>query len=122
MLALEWWCFEVLALLSGYISVAALAAHVALYNLLAFIFMIPYGLGSAVGPLCGNALGEGKPKTAKKLCIVTQGMTTVATALMIGVLIYYRDFVISLYTDQVDVTEQMRGCWIPFIMMIFFDQ
>ena len=43
MLCFEWWCFELLAIFSGLISVEALAAEVVIVNIVTFIFMIPLG-------------------------------------------------------------------------------
>ena len=43
MLCFEWWAFELLALLSGLISVEALAAEIVVINVTSFIFMVPLG-------------------------------------------------------------------------------
>jgi MATE family multidrug resistance protein len=57
MVCFEWWAFEVLAVLSGYISVAALAAEVVIINIVSFIFMMPLGISYAASSLTGNYLG-----------------------------------------------------------------
>lgn len=43
MLCLEWWSFEVLAFMAGYISVDATAAHVVVLNTHVVIIMVPLG-------------------------------------------------------------------------------
>lgn len=43
MLCLEWWSFEVLAFMAGYISVSATAAHVVVLNTHVVIIMVPLG-------------------------------------------------------------------------------
>jgi len=44
MLALEWWTFELLTLMAGYISVACTAGEIILANLSAICVMIPMGV------------------------------------------------------------------------------
>jgi len=43
MLCLEWWSFEVLAIMAGYISVDATGAHVIIINTHVVIIMAPLG-------------------------------------------------------------------------------
>lgn len=43
MLCLEWWSFEVLAFMAGYISVEAISAHVVVLNTHVVIIMVPLG-------------------------------------------------------------------------------
>jgi MATE family multidrug resistance protein len=44
LLCLEWWSFELMTLLAGYISVEAMAAQVILLNISMTFFMIPLGI------------------------------------------------------------------------------
>ena len=57
MLCFEWWAFELLAIFSGYMSIAALAGEVIIINLVSFIFMIPLGISCAASSLTGNYIG-----------------------------------------------------------------
>jgi MATE family multidrug resistance protein len=57
MLCLEWWCFEALALLSGYISVDATGAMVIVLNANYILFMFPVGLQVATSAHVGRAIG-----------------------------------------------------------------
>lgn len=58
MLCFEWWCFELLAIFSGLISVEALAAEVIVVNLVTLIFMVPLGTGYAASAFTGYFLGK----------------------------------------------------------------
>ena len=60
MLCFEWWCFELLAIFSGLISVEALAAEVIVVNLVTLIFMVPLGTGYAASAFTGYFLGQFK--------------------------------------------------------------
>jgi MATE family multidrug resistance protein len=44
MLCIEWWSFEIMSFLSGYISVNAMAAQVIVVNISFVFFMIPMGI------------------------------------------------------------------------------
>lgn len=44
MLALEWWALEIMALLSGLISVEAIGAAIIVENTYLTLFMVPVGL------------------------------------------------------------------------------
>ena len=60
MLCFEWWCFELLAIFSGLMSVEALAAEVIIVNMVALIFMVPLGTAYAASAFAGVFLGRGK--------------------------------------------------------------
>jgi MATE family multidrug resistance protein len=58
MLCLEWWAFEVMTLLAGYIGVDEMAAQVIIMNVLALVFMIAVGLLQAATCLIGQQIGN----------------------------------------------------------------
>lgn len=64
MLCLEWWSFEVLAFMAGYISVSALSAHVVVLNTHVLLIMVPLGAQVAATVLVGQAMGEGNYRKA----------------------------------------------------------
>jgi Na+-driven multidrug efflux pump len=57
MLCFEWWCFELLAIFSGLMSVEALAAEVIVVNIVTLIFMVPLGTGYAASAFTGFYIG-----------------------------------------------------------------
>jgi MATE family multidrug resistance protein len=59
MLCLEWWSFEVLAFMAGYISLEATAAHVVVLNTHVVLIMVPLGGQVAATVLVGHSLGQG---------------------------------------------------------------
>lgn len=44
MLCLEWWAFEVMTLLTGYIGVNEQASQIIMYNIIALMFMFSLGM------------------------------------------------------------------------------
>jgi MATE family multidrug resistance protein len=78
--AADWIGFEILTLMSSYISSLSLAANVCLFNFITIIFMIPMGLSFASSALVGNCIGANNIKNAKiftkaallsGICIIT---------------------------------------------------
>lgn len=47
MLCLEWWAYEIMTLMAGYIGVEVQAAQIVLMNIIAFMFMFALGLSTA---------------------------------------------------------------------------
>lgn len=68
--AADWLGFEILTLMSSYLSSLALAANVCLFNFITLIFMIPMGLSFATTTLVGNSIGAMKVERAKKYSII----------------------------------------------------
>lgn len=86
MLCFEWWCFELLAIFSGLMSVEALAAEVIIVNIVTFIFMIPLGISYSASSLTGVFLGLEFIPQAKKFSRLTILFNSVITLIVIIIL------------------------------------
>jgi len=84
MLCFEWWCFELLAIFSGLMSVEALAAEVIIVNIVSFIFMIPLGISYAASSLTGVFLGLEMIPEAKKFSRLTILFNVIVTIIVIA--------------------------------------
>lgn len=62
----EWWAYEVLAILAGLLGTLQLAAHVAVINVCALVFMIPLGIQFTASGLVGASIGANNPSQAKR--------------------------------------------------------
>jgi MATE family multidrug resistance protein len=118
--AADWLGFEVLTLMSSYISPNALAANVCLFNFITMIFMIPMGLSFATTTLVGNSLGGNKPKQAK---IYTKASLTVGV-LIIGTItlsVYlFKNTIPFVYTSDPNIASLVTGLlgiWVCFSIM-----
>ena len=67
MMCFEWWAFELIALLSGWLpnAVASIGANAVVGNISAVIYMIYLGLSVSGNVRIGNALGAGDASRAK---------------------------------------------------------
>jgi len=105
MVCFEWWAFEVLAVLSGYISVAALAAEVVIINIVSFIFMMPLGISYAASSLTGNYLGQGKVAMARKFSQMTLLLNLILSILIIFLMMLFHKELSSLFTTDPDIVD-----------------
>lgn len=98
MLCFEWWCFELLAIFSGLISVEALAAEVVIVNIVTFIFMIPLGTSYSASAFTGIFLGEMKIDQAKKYSRLTIVYNIILTVIVLVILGTFKDQIANLFT------------------------
>ena len=54
MLCLEWWAYEMMTLMAGYLGVNEQAAQIVMLNIIAFMFMFALGLSSAASTVVGQ--------------------------------------------------------------------
>ncbi len=98
MLCLEWWSFEVLALMAGYISVEATAAHIIVLNTHVVIIMIPLGAQVATIVCIGKAMGEGDAYKAKRFFSLTIIYSLMLDATVGLLVIFFRDGIARIFT------------------------
>ena len=89
MLCFEWWAFELLAIFSGYMGIASLAAEVIIINLVGFVFMLPLGISTAASALTGNYIGSRKIKLAKKFANSAMIFNVLCTSAVILLVILF---------------------------------
>ena len=121
MLCFEWWCFELLAIFSGLMSVEALAAEVIVVNLVTFIFMIPLGTGYAASAFTGYFLGQGKIDKAKKYSRLTIVFNIVITAIVLILLGILRTEISHLFTKETKTVAVVEDVMNILMLYIFFD-
>lgn len=121
MLCFEWWAFEFLAIFSGYISVAALAAEIVIINLVSFIFMMPLGISFAASSLVGYYVGQGNVKRAKRFANVIMLLNILLTIIVLAIITIFNEPISKLFTNDEEVVEIVnRVLWI-IVIYVFFD-
>ncbi len=98
MLCFEWWCFELLAIFSGLMSVEALAAEVVVVSLVTLIFMVPLGTGYAASAFTGYFLGQRKIDKAKKYSRLTLVFNVLVTIIILIILYTLQEEIAALFT------------------------
>ena len=121
MLCFEWWCFELLAIFSGLISVEALAAEVIIVNLVTLIFMVPLGISISASSLTGVFVGLGYIPQAKKFARLTIVFDMVITAIIIIILKTCQEPIAELFTQDVKTNNIIYDVMNILALYIFFD-
>lgn len=118
--AADWLGFEILTLMSSYLSPLSLASNVCLFNFITLIFMLPMGLSFASTTLVGNSIGANDSIKAKTYATAA----LIAGVFMVGILtilVYlFKDRIPYLYTsdDRVAaVVTSLLGIYICFSVM-----
>lgn len=115
MIGLEWWAFEVMTIMSGWIGVSEQAANIVLMNIAAFLFCLPMGMNSATCTTMGQEIGREDISTAKQYYYIT---ATISATLIVFVLVnflYFHVTVFSWFTSIESVQESIIEV-LPFYM------
>lgn len=103
MLCLEWWAFEAMVVLSGYIGVNEQACMVIMLNILGLLFFLALGLQQAASSNIGHEIGRQNIEKAK----LYMNITNKVAALFIGsaVLSFYifHTKIIKVFTNILSV-------------------
>lgn len=118
MVCLEWWSFELLVLLSGLLPNPKLETSVLSICLStgALMFMVPFGLCTAICTRVSNELGVGQPQAAKLATRVVMCIALSAGLLIASTMILLHIFWGYMYSNESEVVTNIAGM-IPVIAM-----
>ncbi|CAN6216947.1 unnamed protein product [Urochloa humidicola] len=123
MVCLEMWSFELIVLLSGLLPNPKLETSVLSISLntAAFVWMIPFGLGSAISTRVSNELGAGRPQAAR-LAVRVVVFLAVSEGLVIGlVLVCIRYIWGHAYSNVEEVVTYVAKMMLVIAVSNFFD-
>jgi MATE family, multidrug efflux pump len=104
-LLLEVGVFAAAGVMAGWITPAASAANTIVLNIIGFIFMIPYGVGTAAAVRVGHAIGRGDPDGMRRAGWAAIVMTLVVMAMSALLLASGPAALIRVFTDDRTVIE-----------------
>lgn len=107
MMCFEWWAFELIALLSGWLpnAVEDIAANAILLNISASTFMLYLGFSVAGNVRIGNALGAGQPDRAKVASFLSIGLSFISAFVMAFLLLQFRHQIPLIFTSDPHITD-----------------
>ncbi|CAL8267956.1 unnamed protein product [Merluccius merluccius] len=109
-----WWVYEAGGFLAGLIGEVELGAQAILYQLAAFVYMIPMGMSVAASVRVGNALGAGDTEQAK-LSAKTSVVCTVIVASFVGVFLgVSKDVIGYIFTTDLEVVQRVADVMIMY--------
>uniref|UniRef100_A0ACD5XN93 Uncharacterized protein n=1 Tax=Avena sativa TaxID=4498 RepID=A0ACD5XN93_AVESA len=121
MICLEWWSFEVLVLLSGLLPNPKLETSVLAIclNTSDLMYMVPYGLCTAISTRVSNELGAGKPQAAKLATRIVICMAISEGLLIAVTMVLLRSFWGYMYSNEEEVVAYIARM-IPVQAASFF--
>jgi len=102
-ISLELWAFCLANLWAGWLGAVSLASHTIVINLASLSFMVPLGISLGTVTRVGNLIGEGNPRGAQRASWVALAMGGGVMSIFALVFVLGREFLPSLYSDDVDV-------------------
>jgi MATE family multidrug resistance protein len=91
------------AIMMGWISAPALAAHQIAINLASITYMTVSGLGAAAAIRVGNQLGRRDYRTMKKAALTLVAMGVGLMIVFAGIFVVAREYLPLMYNDDVEV-------------------
>lgn len=118
---LDWTCFEITAVMSGFLGVEAQAVNVIALNIITIVFQIPYGIQQAACALIGQRIGAGDVQEAKALERILSTFATLVNCLELIVFYLIRDRMVLVFTSQESVLRLADEIMIVIIIVIAMD-
>ncbi|MCL6259092.1 MATE family efflux transporter [Aquiflexum sp. TKW24L] len=97
--------FSAAAIMMGWIGVTALAAHQIAINLASISYMMASGLSTAAMIRVGNQLGRNDIRTLREAGFTVFVMVAIFMSVAAVIFIVFREFLPSLYIDDVSVIQ-----------------
>ncbi|KAB2012997.1 hypothetical protein ES319_D09G127900v1 [Gossypium barbadense] len=115
-ICLEWWWYEIVTLMAGYLSnpTLAVAATGILIQTTSMMYTVPMALAGCVSARVGNELGAGKPYKAKLAAMVALGCAFVIGIINVAWTVILREKWAGLFTKD-DLVKPLVATVLPII-------
>jgi MATE family multidrug resistance protein len=101
-MALEWGLFSSAALLMGWISTTALAAHQIALQVAAILFMVPFGISMAATVRVGHAVGRRDPVGTRRAGFVALALGVAFMVMMTVIIVACRKLIPLVFVNGDD--------------------
>ncbi|XP_062212961.1 protein DETOXIFICATION 54-like [Phragmites australis] len=104
---LEWWWYEVVTVLAGYLPnpAATVGAAGVLIQTTSLMYTVPMALAACVSTRVGNELGAGKPRRARMAAIVALGCALVIGVIHVAWTVAFSRQWVRLFTTEASVVR-----------------
>ncbi|XP_024021593.1 protein DETOXIFICATION 14-like isoform X2 [Morus notabilis] len=111
MVCLEWWSFELLILLSGFLPNAELETSVlsVCLSTITTLYTIPEGLGAAGSTRVSNSLGAGNPRAARFSVGVVIFLVALEAVIVSSILFISRNSFGYIFSDESEVVNYVSN-------------
>jgi len=123
MMCTEFWAYEILGVMSGWLKNAetALGAHSIVFNVCSFTYMFYLGIADATSVRVGNFVGAKQPAHAKMAKLMGMACAALAAILNGGILILTRYQLTKLFTQDHEVLEAVADVTLAVGTFQLFD-
>ncbi|XP_004299024.1 PREDICTED: MATE efflux family protein 9-like [Fragaria vesca subsp. vesca] len=111
MICLEWWSFELLTLLAGFLPNPRLETSVlsVCLSTIASLFTIPEALGAAVSTRVSNELGAGNPQAARLAVIASMFLTVSGSVIISSTVFASRSVFGYIFSNEKEVVDYVTA-------------
>jgi len=121
MTALEFWCYEIINMMAGYIGVLELGASAICFNIICIGYMFISGFSFVSSTLVGNSLGASRPADAKIYVNISISIAIIIS-LLIGILILlFKKQLAYFFTEDAELADQIISTLPVMAVMNLFD-
>ncbi|KQJ82173.1 protein DETOXIFICATION 16 isoform X1 [Brachypodium distachyon] len=123
MVCLEWWSFDLMVLLTGFLPNPKLEASVLSISLntVVLVFRIPSGLGAAISTRVANELGAGRPHAARLATRVIMALGVVSGVSLGLLVILVRNLWGYAYSNEEEVVKYVARIMPILAVTFLFD-
>ncbi|GLD97918.1 hypothetical protein PINS_up006615 [Pythium insidiosum] len=119
MLIMEWWAYEVVAVMAGLLpnAVLAVSAHAVIMNVAYLFYMAFVGVSVAANVRIGQHLGANEPEKARAAGVLAMKMVLALSVVVSVVVFLGRDVLPTLFLDDADAIARAASAlavWAPF--------
>ncbi|XP_044487192.1 protein DETOXIFICATION 16-like isoform X2 [Mangifera indica] len=123
MVCLEFWSYEFLVLMSGFLSNPRLETSMMSISLntSSVVFRIPFGLGCAISTRVSNELGAGRPQSAHLAVLIAIFFAVMENLLLSSIAVAARDIWGYMYTNELEVIRYLASIMLVLAISNFMD-
>jgi MATE family multidrug resistance protein len=118
---IEWWSWEAITFMSGYISTLDLGIQSVLINVLAIGYITPGGLQTACQSLVGNHLGNNDPEMAKSTTYLAIKVTVGSALVQCAAIYFLRGNVSPLFSPSPGIQRGVEDLTLVAMLFGFID-
>ena len=116
-----WWAFDVITFIASYLGAIVIASQTIMRSIGLITFMLPVGIMSACSTLTGNSVGEGRADKVTTYYRTSMILCFMLALLQVIVLVGLEDLIVSAFTNNTLIQEQMRLAWVVLQVFVIFD-
>ncbi|CAI2367929.1 unnamed protein product [Moneuplotes crassus] len=121
MTCVEWLGYDILNIFAGWLGPKKQTACTIMLQVWYIIVSNSFGITYSCTGLIGSALGENKPKTARKYSYAALIVGYSENIVLLALYIIFRSHIISQFTTDEEINDLINDSFVLYIIMVFND-